>query len=810
MAGNISHKLSNAFEGALAGGGDPATSPLYVFGPFLKLIVVAGVAQITFGFSVWMVVLTIAVVSAMYRLVMRWVTDGSGGSGLSEEEFGGWAVKVNAAITFIEYTLTFLVSMAAMVTFIADRLPVLNETILGIQYRTFLAIILSIFTGWLVNRGPKMAARAFGPATAGVLLLLWTMVFATIWKHGIHLPRIDFRAFHPDYFHFTIGGYVRILAVMTGIEVFANLVAAYDGNAAQKSSKAFNSLLIIMGTAATTMLIVGPAIYQLSDPTNAQVSVFTQTMDALLPEPLPYIGTLISVAVLMSASAASAQGLQNLALGLNHRNYIPHLIGQRNRFEVADKPVWIEVGIVSVCFLLFGTHEETYLAIYAAGVFILLSMTGWAVAKRLMRNLQDKFSAGTVSLITGTSVAALLTTGATVVIFYERFLEGAWTYFLFIPILYITFTYFRNHLGEPSAEMEYLGLLDASQLAGFGFGQYGPSSSEPPDKKTELTWKPEPVKNSTWRSKFVNIKKVAVLLDGSKLAARALPAAKSLCQSMNAEMLLLSSVKNHTEHFQEQYSETYKAREVYLQGVAQKLRARGFQVEYKIGSGFIADVTAEQIKPEQIDLVITSTAGKSGAKHWGRGGVSRKLVQRISTPILLVQATGNKLVTASSINRILVALDGSIVSESTLPYARSLAKTFGAEIILTSVPAVPEMEKYRAPADFIEELQTKANTNMSKFLKAVADSLRGEGLRVRTIVTGSLPARTIVSLAEQEDVDLIMLTSRGRGKLEFLVGSVAQRVVEHTDKPAFMMPVPEPLPETVLNTMTEFLPGTAE
>jgi len=96
MAGNVSHKLSSAFEGAHAGGGDPATSPLYVFGPFLKLIVVAGVAQVTFGASVWMVVLTIAVVSAMYRLVMRWVTDGSDGSGLSEEEFGGWAVKVNA------------------------------------------------------------------------------------------------------------------------------------------------------------------------------------------------------------------------------------------------------------------------------------------------------------------------------------------------------------------------------------------------------------------------------------------------------------------------------------------------------------------------------------------------------------------------------------------------------------------------------------------------------------------------------------------------------------------------------------------
>ena len=92
---HVSQKLRTPIQGALAGGGDPATSPLYVFGPFLRLIVVAGVAEVTFGASIWLVIFTIAMVSAMYRLVMGWITDGSGGSGLSEEEFGGWAVKTN-------------------------------------------------------------------------------------------------------------------------------------------------------------------------------------------------------------------------------------------------------------------------------------------------------------------------------------------------------------------------------------------------------------------------------------------------------------------------------------------------------------------------------------------------------------------------------------------------------------------------------------------------------------------------------------------------------------------------------------------
>jgi nucleotide-binding universal stress UspA family protein len=794
MSGTISHKLNNALEGALAGGGDPATSPLYVFGPFLKLIVVAGVAQVTFGTSVWMVVLTIGVVSAMYRLVMRWVTDGSGGSGLSEEEFGGWAVKVNAAITFIEYTLTFLVSMAAMVTFIADRLPALNETILGIQYRTFLSIGLSVLTGWIVNRGPKMASRVFGPATAGVLLLLWAMIIATIWQYGFHLPKIDFKAFHPGYLQFTIGGYVRILAVMTGIEVFANLVAAYGGDPAQQSRKAFNSLLIIMGTAAVTMLVVGPAIYQLSDPTNEYVSVFTQTLDILLPDPLPYAGTLVSVAVLMSASAASAQGLQNLALGLNERNYIPHVYGKRNAFEVADQPVWTQVAIVCICFLLFGTHEETYLALYAAGVFILLSMTGWAVTKRLLRSLREEFAIGAVALIGGTVMASLLTTGATVIIFVERFIEGAWAYFIFIPVLYAVFSYFRNKLGEPSADMDYLGLLDATQLAGFGFGQFATVSEGTTDQiraAPEITWQPEPIAQSTWRDETASIQQVVVLLDGSSAAAQALPAARSLCKSTGAKMLLLSAVKDSTQADQEQYEKTYKAREEYLCGVADKLSAEDFEVEYVIRSGFISDATAQEIEVSDIDLVITSTSGKSGVKHWRSGGVSRKLVQMISTPILLISANGeiSDGLTSASIDRIVVALDGSIVSERSLPYARFFAKNFDAEILLTSVPAVPETSKYRAPARFIETLHTKANTNMNRFLKAIANSLKTDDIRVRTIVTGSLPARTIVSVAEQENADLIMLTSQGRGQLENLIGSVARRVVESSDKPVLMIPV---------------------
>jgi nucleotide-binding universal stress UspA family protein len=205
----------------------------------------------------------------------------------------------------------------------------------------------------------------------------------------------------------------------------------------------------------------------------------------------------------------------------------------------------------------------------------------------------------------------------------------------------------------------------------------------------------------------------------------------------------------------------------------------------------VVQATKGLIEENGIDLVVTSTRGKSGAQNWLSGGVSRKLVHEIDKPILLVTTPEDQNGTLPQIKRLLVALDGSIKSEQVLPYARTLGKAFDCELVLMSVPAVPRVQNYRAAADVVETIRAKAVANMQKFLEAVARSLReDDGLNVRTIVTGSMPARTIVETAHSEHADMIMITSRGRGGLDYLmVGSVAQRVVENTETPVFIVPV---------------------
>ena len=642
-------KLRNAWQGALAGGGDPASSPLYVFGPFLSLIVAAGVAQVTFGPSIWLAVVTIVVVALLYRLVMRWVVDGSGGTGLSEEELGPWAAKASAAITFIEYTLTFLVSIAALVTFIADRVG-LNGVVLGLSGRTFLTLVIAVVCGALVNRGPRVVSYVFGPATAAVLALLWIMMFATVAKRGLQLAPFDLAAFRGRYLGFTLGGFVRVLALMTGIEVFANLVAAYAGPPEVRSRRAFSSLTIIMGSTALTMLIVGPAIFALSDPARVDVSVFTQAMDALLPRPLALAGTAISVAVLLSAAAASALGIQNLFLGLSVRHYAPAPLARLNKVGVASRPVWTEVAVACGCFVVLGSDEATYLAMYAAGVFVLLSMTAWSAVLRIVRRRRLGIGAGLGTLMAVVG-AAVFTTTATVIVFVERFSEGVWIYALLVPALAAGFGFVRRQRGDPGPSADRTGRL----LARWNGGDLFPLAFDalPPahevqsiveqirqarhgsEATSDASTSAMPVRIATTTLHWVKAGatepgpwKVIVPLDGSAHAESALAYAAAIGREEPIELLL---VHVHS------VGDIAHAND-YLEVVSVAMREHCASVAVQVLGGEPGPAIVAHAVEQAVTMVVMATHGRTGVRRAVAGSVALDVMAAGTCSVLMVTA----------------------------------------------------------------------------------------------------------------------------------------------------------------------------
>ncbi len=153
-----------------------------------------------------------------------------------------------------------------------------------------------------------------------------------------------------------------------------------------------------------------------------------------------------------------------------------------------------------------------------------------------------------------------------------------------------------------------------------------------------------------------------------------------------------------------------------------------------------------------------------------------------------------------AIKRLLVTLDGSEKSELVMPYAMALSDTFQGEILLLSVPDVPEPTEFGASVDWVESKRAGAETEAWKYLDTIVAAVREGCPAVRTMVTGSRPASAIVDVSRSEGVDMIMMATRVRGGVERLwVGSVTERVVQQTMLPVFLLPVhdgstPQPQP----------------
>jgi len=493
------------------------------------------------------------------------------------------------------------------------------------------------------------------------------------------------------------------------------------------------------------MVIVGPAILALSDPANPEVSVFTQTMDRILPVPLAYLGSFIGIAVLLSAAAASAQGIQNLSLGLKHRHYIPGYWGLRNKYDVPTFPVWLQVSVVISCFLGFGTREETYLALYAAGVFVLLSMTGWATTKRLLRKLKSGwvFNDG-IALFLGI-VASILSTLATLIIFEERFFEGAWMYFILVPLFFIAFNHFRTKLGAPTQLQDRLNII------------LGATPFTPMRKMVPAT--------------VYNLKKIMVPLDGTDNAEAGLPSALKLAREYGASITLVTVIGEEGEGM------TALDAAEYLRLVAGEITSAEGEVACRVFKGDPAEEIVRFSKEARFDLVVMTTFGKTPTERLLSSVVTYNVIYRTTPPLFLVRPIDEWRCRRSDFRRILVPLDGSPISEQCIPYAMALALRFHAEVRLLSVPE--------------EEGNTELISSLEKYHSNLTRQFAQLGIPVRAEVLGSGAARTILEVAKREGVDLIILASHGSGGIErkdyVKLGSCVDRVISEAPCPVFFV-----------------------
>ncbi len=141
---------------------------------------------------------------------------------------------------------------------------------------------------------------------------------------------------------------------------------------------------------------------------------------------------------------------------------------------------------------------------------------------------------------------------------------------------------------------------------------------------------------------------------------------------------------------------------------------------------------------------------------------------------------------------ILVGTDFSDISDEALRAASLYARTFGSKVVVAhvfdptpNVPPVvwsrPDLLERNIRVEIEEAIRDTLNGKTAELLQGVAEV-------ELMVVQHPSPGRALVELAEDENIDFVILGSHGRsGLTRAFLGSVAERVVRHAPCPVLVV-----------------------
>jgi nucleotide-binding universal stress UspA family protein len=141
-------------------------------------------------------------------------------------------------------------------------------------------------------------------------------------------------------------------------------------------------------------------------------------------------------------------------------------------------------------------------------------------------------------------------------------------------------------------------------------------------------------------------------------------------------------------------------------------------------------------------------------------------------------------------SRILVAVDGSPYADRALKCAVELAKRYTAKLIIVHVilrqfyAVTPSEAGVLATTVFTKEMETEGKQIVSK-----AESYaRAQEAECESKLLQGVPAEEIIKIAASENIDLIVIGSRGLTEVRaFLLGSVSDKVSHHAKCPTLIV-----------------------
>lgn len=140
---------------------------------------------------------------------------------------------------------------------------------------------------------------------------------------------------------------------------------------------------------------------------------------------------------------------------------------------------------------------------------------------------------------------------------------------------------------------------------------------------------------------------------------------------------------------------------------------------------------------------------------------------------------------SGGIGRIVVGVDGSQNSGLALAWAADLAASIDAEVV--AVHALGLL--VRVDDDRLESSQRHRREIRDEFENQWCAALDRPGLRASRLVVDGNPVSALLAVADERDVELIVVGSRGVGGFPgLMLGSTGHQLVQHSSRPVAVIP----------------------
>ncbi len=206
-----------------------------------------------------------------------------------------------------------------------------------------------------------------------------------------------------------------------------------------------------------------------------------------------------------------------------------------------------------------------------------------------------------------------------------------------------------------------------------------------------------------------------------------------------------------------------------------------------ITSGDIPTAILKRAESENVSFIIMGSRGRGLIKGLLLGSVSADVLRRGKTHLLLLRhdlagelegAVFDRFCPGIFL-RVLFPTDFSGPAEKALSFIKGI-KGLG-EVHVLHVVTKGETQ---------DEIESNVH-EATKKLEEIKSNLAGAGLSVKIHVRLGRPTDEIISLADGENISLILMSSHGKGFLtELLVGSTTLGVAIHTNKPLLVIRAP--------------------